>query len=226
MPIGYTKEFSNANISKQCDLTRPSCIRCTRRQVSCPGYRNELDVIFWNENPSTLTAKASRGRRNESVSDMGVSLALSAEVQPQREITSRSRLASCSAVTVPRPLTYGSTTEVEELPLTLDQWSFSPGWQRHDSSTSFLTRIVEQSAENTALIYCCRAAARAYFNNRLRTTENRLKQLAAYGKALVATNTVLQDREVCSRDDTALASVWLLGQHEVSSKDSPRDGLC
>lgn len=196
-------------------------MRCARRHVPCPGYRNEVDVLFRNENPSTLTAKASRRRHNESRSSTGVSNLPSADRQSQTIHPHRSRLAPCSAAIVPRALTYSSTTEVEELPLILDHFSFSPGWQQHDDSMSFLTRLVDRSAENSALIHSCRAAARAYFNNRLTTTKNKSRQMASYGKALAATNTMLQDREACSRDDIALASVWLLGLHEVCSKDRP-----
>ncbi|KAI9723750.1 MAG: hypothetical protein M1812_001050 [Candelaria pacifica] len=177
----------------QCDLTRPSCMRCARRQVTCPGYRNEVDVIFRNENLSTLAARAGRDRCNKSPSTTGVS----------------------TAMVVPQPLRSSSTAEAEELPLILDHFSSSPGWQRGDGSIGFLTRMVQQSAEDSAIVYSCRAAARACLSNRQRTTNNRSREVDTYGKALAATNAVLQDRKACSSDDTALASVWLLGLHEV-----------
>ena len=220
-----SNETSSADTSTQCDLTRPECVRCARRHVACPGYRNEVDMIFRNENLSTLTIRASRNDRNKSPSSTAVSNIRPDRLEPQSELSQGRRLATEPAIAIARPLTYASTTEVEDLPLMLDHFSFSPGWQRHDSSMSFLTLIVQRSAEDSALIYSCRAAARAYFSNRLGTIENRSKALAAYSKALAATNAVLQDQKACSRDDTALASVWLLGLREVCSKKSPHDNL-
>ena len=171
--------------------------------------------MFRNETLSTLTSRTNRDRRNESRSIASVSSVPSAGCESHSGLSDRSHIAARPAMVVPRPLTYSSTTDVEDLPLILDHFSFSPGWQRHDSSMSFLTRMIQLSGKDSALIYSCRAAARSYFSNRLRTAENRSRELATYGKALTATNNLLQDRNACSRDDTALASVWLLGLHEV-----------
>ena len=210
-------------------------MRCARRHVPCPGYRSEVDVIFRNENLRTLTERASRDRRAKPRSSTNVSNVRQenssaflvhqgyaqtiAGLERHTGFPHRSQTAAHYAMVVPRPLRTSSTAEAEELPLILDHFSSSPSWQRHDGSMGFLTRMVQHSTEDSALIYSCRAAARAYFSNRQRTTENRSRELDTYGKALVATNAVLRDRKACSSDDTALASVWLLGTYEVCSKD-------
>ena len=206
-------------------------MRCARRNIPCPGYRNEVDVIFRNENPTTLTARAHQDGRKKSHSSTGVfdirqenpSKYLFHEEYAQTiarlgghaGIPQKRHLAARLAQVVPQPLRFISTAETEELPLVLNHFSFATGWQQQDGSMNFLTRMVQHSAEDSALIHSCRALARAYFNNRQRTTENRSRQLDTYGKALVKTNNVLRDPSACSSDDTALTSVWLLGLHEV-----------
>lgn len=195
-------------------------MRCARRDVTCPGYRDEVDVFFRNESQSTFTARANQDQRKKSRTTFSVATLPSTGFGSPSDSSYRHHPPALSIREVPRPLTYSSTTDVEELPLILDSFSYSPGWQNHESSKTFLNGMVQQSAEDSALISACRAVARAYFNNRLQTIENKSKELATYGKALAATNALLRDREACSRNNAALASVWLLGLHEVCSSDS------
>ena len=195
-------------------------MRCARRNVPCPGYRDEVDVFFRNESQSTFTARANQDQRKKSRTTISVASLPCTGLQSPSDSSCSHHAPALSTREVPRPLTYSSTTNVEELPLILDSFSYSPGWQNHASSMTFLNDMVQQSAEDSALISACRAVARAYFSNRLQTIENKSNELATYGKALAATNALLRDREACSRDNTALASVWLLGLHEVCSSDS------
>lgn len=41
----------------KCDLLRPECTQCQRKSQSCPGYRDELELIFRVESVSTFEAK-------------------------------------------------------------------------------------------------------------------------------------------------------------------------
>lgn len=46
--------FANTtNIVGQCDETRPNCLQCAKSKRFCTGYRDELDLVFRNENKAT-----------------------------------------------------------------------------------------------------------------------------------------------------------------------------
>lgn len=78
--------------------------------------------------------------------------------------------------------------------------------------------MLQQSMEDSPLTYACRAVARAYFANRKPTADNRSMAVCMYGKALAATDAALQSPKVCAVDNITLASVFLLGLHEVRTK--------
>ena len=51
VPKCYFPPFDHCDIPnvQQCDRQTPSCSQCIRGQRICPGYRNELDLMFRNE---------------------------------------------------------------------------------------------------------------------------------------------------------------------------------
>lgn len=138
----------------------------------------------------------------------------------------RNNAAGLPRVEVLRPLISSSTAEAEDLPLILHHFSYWPGWQKNDDSISFLSALLQQSGPNSPLTYACKAIARAYFSNRRPTADNRSMEVTTYGKALAATNAALRSPGVCAADDGILASVFLLGLHEVRGKDKSRDSIC
>lgn len=40
---------------RKCDETKPFCRRCVDSRRQCPGYKNELDLIFRNKTQETET---------------------------------------------------------------------------------------------------------------------------------------------------------------------------
>ncbi|KAF8850716.1 hypothetical protein BDZ45DRAFT_185270 [Acephala macrosclerotiorum] len=51
-----------------CDLTQSGCLWCAKIGKTCPGYRQEQDLLFRNEDKQSFTSKGRDGRRNKRVS--------------------------------------------------------------------------------------------------------------------------------------------------------------
>jgi hypothetical protein len=47
----------------QCDLTRSGCIKCSKLGKTCPGYRQEQDLLFHNKNIASYATKLAHDHR-------------------------------------------------------------------------------------------------------------------------------------------------------------------
>ncbi|KAF3399711.1 hypothetical protein DPV78_006672 [Talaromyces pinophilus] len=54
----------------KCDLLRPECTQCQRKSQSCPGYRDELELIFRIESVSSFEAKKAGGNNDKRGGDV------------------------------------------------------------------------------------------------------------------------------------------------------------
>lgn len=70
------------------------------------------------------------------------------------------------------------------------------------------------ASDNSPLLLSCKALGFAVLANKVSLESAQAARDDAYGKALVATNAVLSDPEVC-KQDFVLVSVWLLSIYEV-----------
>lgn len=53
----------------QCDQTRPACLQCTRANRACPGYRDELSLLFRDETQDVVR-KAKETRLSKAASHL------------------------------------------------------------------------------------------------------------------------------------------------------------
>lgn len=74
--------------------------------------------------------------------------------------------------------------------------------------------VLSKAEEKSALYQACNAVARAYMASITRTSKATSDRAKAYGSALMATRSAIQDPQRCKSDNTLLA-VWLLGLYEV-----------
>lgn len=54
-------------------------MRCVRRQIPCPGYRDEVNLVFRNEDVSSLARGARRDRRKRPVEETGGAMSVRQE---------------------------------------------------------------------------------------------------------------------------------------------------
>ncbi|KAJ5501987.1 hypothetical protein N7463_004861 [Penicillium fimorum] len=74
--------------------------------------------------------------------------------------------------------------------------------------------VLSRAEEKSALYQACNAVAYAYMDNTARTSKATLERAKAYGFALLAMRSAIQDSQRCKSDNTLLA-IWLLGLYEL-----------
>lgn len=74
--------------------------------------------------------------------------------------------------------------------------------------------VLSKAEEQSALYQACNAVACAYMASITRTSKAASDRTKAYGFALMATRSAIQNPQRCKSDNTLLA-VWLLGLYEV-----------
>lgn len=56
---------------KKCDETRPACVNCQKLGKPCPGYPNQLDLIFENETARVTSKAHGTGKRRRRTKKSG-----------------------------------------------------------------------------------------------------------------------------------------------------------
>lgn len=91
---------------------------------------------------------------------------------------------------------------------------FKLAFEMSKSIFNVIPGILSKAEEKSALYQASNAVARAYMATITRTSKATSDRTKAYGSALMATRSAIQDPERCKSDNTLLA-VWLLGLYEV-----------
>lgn len=66
-----SKGCSNCRERKiKCDQREPACGQCEKRQAECPGYRNQVDLMFRDESSHVIKKAKAKARRKDA--DVGV----------------------------------------------------------------------------------------------------------------------------------------------------------
>lgn len=114
------------------------------------------------------------------------------------------------------PPAQGETLEDIAVALTLGLFSGPTGEYREFGVVDFLPSMLAESHEGSPLVLSCHAIALAYLSNKSGQDEIKAYRTEAYGRALAATNSLLNDQELC-KEDEACVCVYLLSIYEVSS---------
>ncbi|KAH0844674.1 hypothetical protein FOPE_09743 [Fonsecaea pedrosoi] len=205
---------------------------CTRLGRSCPGYRDEFDLVFRVQSPSSFAQSANRDRRRKRISPPCSS-------GPKKSSSHR-----------PNHEGPGDRREKDNMPpmeildpdvVVFSGWYLFPtrqlaecwdshaytlafsnliGPQRHSATSelvdiNFLSGMVSEAGQDSSIVLACRAIGHAFLTRNIDTPETRSKRAATYGQALKATNMALEHPVLQTQDET-LASVWLLSLYEVS----------
>lgn len=220
----------------QCDLTRPGCVRCDKLGRPCPGYREEDELLFRNENVASYATNRTKDRRriqaeplltgsdkpsdSSSSSRKGSAFSGSLGIESMHfEIDEREFGSLLGANTAFLPL-YPQIQDPwkrHSITLLLNQFSAILEGGRVYWGLDFLPDLYQETSEESCLVLATNVFTRAYIANQSHasTYTNELAQM--YGRALTSTNAALADPLRCVQDDTIMA-VWLLANHEVSGR--------
>ncbi|KAL6869133.1 hypothetical protein ACO1O0_000456 [Amphichorda felina] len=228
------KPSPNCNLCRarrvKCDLGRPSCQRCIKYGVQCPGYRDQQTLMFRSFNPSNDKAHTSKKakRRAEQVESSGTSD--TSDTPDTSASTSRSStppvfvglfddsangLVPSNTSTqldfrLAKPLHEHWT--VHSIPIVLNVYA----------TLEFLSDMYSTCPPDGPLVWAAHLFARTYVIN-LRhptavhnesVTESRCELGGYMGKALSSVSTALKAPEGAFRDDI-LATVWILSHYEL-----------
>jgi hypothetical protein len=216
----------------QCDEGRPSCRRCNQGGEICTGYRDELSLIFRNENEKAARKSVRRRSSTQSLSRSGASNQSSSVSRAARgtlgaDYPFEFSTPEISSLNLSSPYPWAKNVPQALIPSTEDQ-VVSEFFEKYvmypcnnGSSPGFLehlpTLFEEVKTEGRlALRWAVRAAAYASIFSDQGNAALGKNALQCYGLALSALGESLAD-PCAAPDDFALMTVVVLDLFEVSS---------
>jgi hypothetical protein len=221
----------------RCDQARPACSQCTRARRECPGYRDELSLMFRDESKSVV--------RKAKAESSSVSPASSAAASRKRHASSRSPRTASPEQNYNASLSVADTEiefdfnsdpqhqflmqQLRQSPLMIQptlepskeeaisyflQSHAIPGTFMSASVANFLMRdsgSVSQKAMQSSLV----AVASALLSRVRNVASLRQAARQEYGSALQLVNMALTDADE-AKTNQALGAVILLSVYEVS----------
>ncbi|KAG9228171.1 hypothetical protein BJ875DRAFT_259104 [Amylocarpus encephaloides] len=219
----------------RCDRNTPSCTQCIRAQRTCPGYRNQLDLMFRNESDAVI-GKA-KARDNPSSTPRSTPSAspptpqeCHGDFMPDGDYeTVQQQMADFNLNTHDPHMRVLSMSIIPTWSLqpTLEQQAqgffaaHSGAWLRDFSATGSLC---PPCVTDEPLLASIRAVGLAGLSHSTRTPDLMIKARKDYVTALRLTNSALRSPTQVKKDST-LFSVMVLGIYEtVSGTDAKSIG--
>nr|KMM72429.1 hypothetical protein CPAG_08723 [Coccidioides posadasii RMSCC 3488] len=201
----------------RCDQSEPSCGQCLRANHICPGYRDQLDLLFRDETPKvtrkarTTSKHAALGRFQSSVADQSSAIVEISRPEQVPPIPAR-----------PYQMTNG-TDPFSSRPLSLDlkhqalcffASSYAPPPRSFETDYLGYTPLGQNVIDNETLTICMTAVGLASLSNITKSRSMRLAAQEQYVHALPLIHGRLQNQEH-ARSIVTLDAVMLLGMFEV-----------
>lgn len=223
--------MSETSPHEKCDETKPTCNQCAKARRTCPGYKDDFELVFRNETKTADRKSRKMGNRKGSVDAKSNSRGSSTVTSPTTSIVdSLSPIAKEFIIGSPASSTgdYSSGGLSPLLPIPTEQLASCHFFSnfilvpRQGSTRGFMDYLVplmRSEPSNSHLQHAFQACSLAHLGNRVRSTSEDIpnKALTEYTKALSATHMALKDPNMSQTDGT-LAAVLLLGLYEVSSE--------
>ncbi|SLM37693.1 Zn(2)-C6 fungal-type DNA-binding domain [Lasallia pustulata] len=195
----------------KCDLTRPSCLRCAKYETPCPGYRQELDLRFQNENMASIRQR--KQKTWPKTPDSSHSIPPSTDSPPGP--SSWTPYSPKSQVPFPLLKAIPDSQHVHSIPLLLDYFSATAvDGTRFFGYHDFLPSLFTEAPESPCLALSTNMFARAHFFNQSKNTINYKESARLYGDTLKSIREAL-----CSsserQHDASITAVWILGNYEI-----------
>lgn len=211
----------------RCDRTTPSCSQCIRAHRECPGYRNEVDLMFRNESDAVIGKAKAREKfrtkaksRSESPVDIGPS---ESKNEPpsldEEELTQVARVQGTDAAFFVETLTpkFSMFPTTEERALNFFSTNASTWFRNFDVTDE----VCRQANTDEHLLACMSAVGLATFSHSIHAPELLVRARKEYVTALRLTNTALRSPTEAKKDST-LFSVMVLGIFETVTGNNKR----
>jgi len=210
----------------QCDLATPSCSQCIRAHRECPGYRNEVDLMFRNESEAVIDkakarekSKAKSKSRSESPVIAGPSGSKNEPPSPSTELMELSRVQEKDegffVETLAPKFSMFPTTEERALNFF---GTNSATWFRNFDVTD---ELCTQTSADEHLLASMSAVGLASFSHSVHAPELMVRARREYVSALQLTNAALRSPTEAKKDST-LFSVMILSVFETVTGNSER----
>jgi hypothetical protein len=200
----------------QCDEARPACSQCVKSRPSCPGYRDEADLIFRD-----VTEDTKRKANRSAGANRGSSPLPLANDPIQQPTTSQEEEGHSDQLSnfISRPL---SPSLEQQALCFLSNYVLIPR-QPYCSRgyLEYLLPLYRSSGPDCHLSLAVSAVAIASFGSRPDAKALLRHARQRYGKALCLTNAALRD-PIDVKTDSTLMAVMLLGLYEVRKSRSPK----
>ena len=217
--------FANVTtIIVQCDETRPTCIQCAKSKRVCSGYRDEVDLLFRNENRAT-EIRAQRSAAARSSESSGKSMK-----KPQTRPASSSYY-NAAAVTLNSWSAWNGSfcSSPRVLPENAEQHALCHFFTnyvpttKHSESTflGYLLPVWREAASESAL--CAATSTVALMGLGYAPERNQLIRKARqnYSMAIFKLNAAISDPVEARRDETLLSVLlFSLYQKMVGTPES------
>lgn len=208
----------------KCDLIRPSCSCCSRRELACTGYPADEGFIFRDEN---LTAqRASERARRDHSQAFEISFEAPSQLPQVQQAESSTPvldpsirehfpwLSEAALVEVPRPITRDIESRAVER--FFDNWILAPC--NHGTSPGYmheLPTLYLSAPPDSILRHAVRALAYADMKGvRCGDSPFHIKARTAYGAALTRMRGIANDKQELVNDRT-LAALLLIDDFEL-----------
>jgi hypothetical protein len=210
----------------QCDRATPSCSQCIRAHRDCPGYRNEVDLMFRNESEAVIGKAKAREKNKAKSKSRSHSPAIASpsgsKEEPRSPSSEFSSLASIQekdggffVETLAPKFSMFPTTEERAL-----------GYFNHNSTTWFRNfdvteELCSQTTVDEHLLASMSAVGLASFSHSVHAPALMVRARREYVSALKLTNVALRSPTEAKKD-TTLFSVMILGIFETVTGNSER----
>ncbi len=224
VPLGWahvpTPTLADADrlASLQCDLTKPGCLRCTNYGAACPGYREEIDLFFHNENATSVVQrkrkKTDKRQATENVTKPGTSIP-----RERRSPPGSTRRDQFTAVFAPAPapnfdLQVSRPPRSHSVSIILDRFASLLQGKKSFGFLDFLPSLFQESPENSCLGLTTELFVKAHMSQISNSTSDEWQIQELYGRTLQSVNSALA-HPTESLEDSTMVAVWLLGHYEV-----------
>ncbi|KAK8196492.1 hypothetical protein M8818_006657 [Zalaria obscura] len=196
----------------QCDQLPEGCTQCRQSRRTCPGYRNQLDLMFRNETQHVVRKAKAKSKASSKPAVKRTASAPQELETPDSSIEEvvrpssgplakrRSSDATDWSLSVPRDEQYGLLPHATHLGTGFFISHFVVGQSQNVSGTIWAEKILHTSIEATGL---------AAFSHIARAPGLMTEARKAYVEAIKLTNNALACPAQCTNDSTLLAVMVL-----------------
>ncbi|KAJ5694052.1 hypothetical protein N7536_004464 [Penicillium majusculum] len=199
----------------KCDEEKPQCRRCISTGRKCDGYPHPPFAVkvFHDSDSCRKRLVNSDLVRPGSSSPLFGGYPLDEITIPYTHISEQTdEVRLWSGQTSPLIYPLAESWNTHFMPFVINK--FKLAFEMSKSIFNAIPDVLSKAEEKSALYQACNAVARAYMATITRTSKATSDRAKAYGSALMATRSAIQDPQRCKSDNTLLA-VWLLGLYEL-----------